>query len=239
MKQAAVQDFIGFCAAEENSSKVIEAFLETIRLFGFEVAAGGGWTGAGAKRVHRFYFNNWPVDWFEPYIAKGFFEIDPMVIETRRRMTPFLWTEMVNAASFAEEGRIVVDAARTYGWSEVMGIPIHGPAGYQALVTLASLKSVSISPAERSLLRAMAFAVHDHARASVGFGEITRPSFQLTSREAECMHWVAAGKTDLEIGIILGIATATAHFHIEQVKKKVGTRSRSEAIALLVLLGIV
>jgi LuxR family quorum sensing-dependent transcriptional regulator len=51
------------------------------------------------------------------------------------------------------------------------------------------------------------------------------------------MRWVAAGKTDAEIGIILGIAAATAHYHVEQVKKKAGTRSRSEAVALLVLAG--
>ncbi|WP_258052358.1 LuxR C-terminal-related transcriptional regulator [Mesorhizobium sp. INR15] len=53
------------------------------------------------------------------------------------------------------------------------------------------------------------------------------------------MRWVAAGKTDAEIGIILGIAAATAHYHVEQVKKKAGTRSRSEAVALLVLAGTV
>ena len=30
-------------------------------------------------------------------------------------------------------------------------------------------------------------------------------------REIECLQWVASGKTDWEIGRVLGIAAATAH----------------------------
>lgn len=239
MQKAAGLQFLDFCANEADATKVIEHFLATIKLFGFDFSAGGGWVGVGGGRVHRFYFNNWPQDWLDLYLAKGFFEVDPMAIETRRRMTPFLWSEMGEARSFTKEGRLVLEAGKAYGWSEVMGIPLHGPAGYQGLVTLASLNSVSIDATERALLRTMAFAVHDRAHASVGLGDSTRPAIHLTPREVECMRWVAAGKTDVEIGIILGIATATAHYHVEQVKKKADTRSRSEAVALLVLAGTI
>jgi len=225
------------CANEGDVGKVVERFLETIKLFGFDVCAGGGWVGVGASRAHRFYFNNWPKDWLDLYLARGFFDVDPMIIETRRRMSPFLWSEMGDARSFTVEGKLVIEAGRAYGWSEVMGVPIHGPAGYQGLVSLASLQPVSLDATKRALLHTMALAVHARAHASVGHGDSTRPPITLTPRETECIRWVAAGKTDAEIGIILGIASATAHYHIEQVKKKAGTRSRSEAVALLVLAG--
>ena len=237
MPKEAGLEFLELCSSEADVTKVIERFLETIKLFGFQVSAGGGWVGVGATRAHRFYFNNWPKDWLDLYLAKGFFDVDPMVIETRRRMTPFLWSEMGDAQSFTVEGKQVIEAGRAYGWSEVMGVPIHGPAGYQGLVSVASMSPVSMSGSDRALLHAMALAVHDRAHAAVGHGDSTRPPIILTPREAECMRWVAAGKTDAEIGIILGIAAATAHYHVEQVKKKAGTRSRSEAVALLVLAG--
>jgi LuxR family quorum sensing-dependent transcriptional regulator len=104
---------------------------------------------------------------------------------------------------------------------------------------MAARKQLTLSPIERALLRGMAIAVHDRAHASVGLGETAPPPVNLTQRELDCMRWVAAGKTDAEIGIILGIATATAHYHVEHVKKKFHTGSRSEAVALLVLAGIV
>lgn len=51
------------------------------------------------------------------------------------------------------------------------------------------------------------------------------------------MEWVAAGKTDWEIGQLLSISPATVHFHVERVKRRLATSSRTHAVALLVLNG--
>ncbi|TPM30845.1 LuxR family transcriptional regulator [Mesorhizobium sp. B2-3-4] len=239
MRIAAGQDFLEFCASTSDVDKVIERFIEAIGDFGFTASAGGAWAGAGGSRSYRFYFNNWPKDWFEAYMAKGYMEIDPMILEARRRMTPFLWTEMGDARTFTVEGAAVTAGAMEYGWAEVMAIPIHGPSSYQGLVSVAALEPVTMNAVERAIMRAMALAVHDKAYEAVGFGFSNRSPILLTPREADCMRWVAAGKTEAEIAIILGIAPATVHYHIENVKKKAGTRSRSEAVALLVLAGTV
>ena len=52
------------------------------------------------------------------------------------------------------------------------------------------------------------------------------------------MRWVAAGKSDSDIATLLKISPATAHFHVEKVKTALGVRSRTEAVALLVLDGL-
>jgi DNA-binding CsgD family transcriptional regulator len=232
-------DFLNACATESNTLTVIDQFLEVIQVFGFEVGSAGAWVGPGAARAHRFYFNNWPADWFELYEAKGYVVHDPVVLETRRRMTPFLWSEMTASRTFTVEGAAVAAAGRAYGWAEVMGVPIHGPAGYQGLVAMAARAAVTLAPAEQALLRVMALSVHDRAHAAVGLGLASRPHANMSARETECMSWVAAGKTDLEVGIILGISPATVHFHVEGAKKKLNCRSRSEAVALLVRDGMV
>ena len=146
---------------------------------------------------------------------------------------------MAAMRSFTAEGSAVVAAVAAYGWVEVMAVPIHGPASYQGLVTVATRTPVTLTPSERALLRVMALTVHDRAHEAVGLGEASRPQVDLSAREAECMRWVAAGKTDAEVAIILGIAPATAHYHVESAKKKLGSHSRSEAVALLVLAGLV
>jgi LuxR family quorum sensing-dependent transcriptional regulator len=61
----------------------------------------------------------------------------------------------------------------------------------------------------------------------------------VTEREREVMRWVATGKSDWQIGSLIGITRATVHFHVEQTKKKLGVRSRVQAVAILVLHGIV
>jgi LuxR family quorum sensing-dependent transcriptional regulator len=61
---------------------------------------------------------------------------------------------------------------------------------------------------------------------------------KLSAREVECLQWAAAGKSDADIAVLVGIRPATAHFHIEQAKRRLGVRSRVEAVAVGVLRGI-
>ncbi len=48
---------------------------------------------------------------------------------------------------------------------------------------------------------------------------------------------VPNGKSDTDIGKILGISHTTAHFHIERIKKKLGVRTRTQAAAMVMTLG--
>ena len=60
----------------------------------------------------------------------------------------------------------------------------------------------------------------------------------LTPRELECMRWVADGKTDWEIGVILSISQSTVRFHLDRVRLKLGAKTRAQAAARLVLRGL-
>ena len=51
----------------------------------------------------------------------------------------------------------------------------------------------------------------------------------LTSRETEVLFWVAQGKSNSEIGIILGSATRTVQKHLEHIFLKLGVESRTAA----------
>lgn len=59
----------------------------------------------------------------------------------------------------------------------------------------------------------------------------------LSPRELECLKWVLDGKSDTDIGEILGISPNTVHFHVERVKKKLGVRTRTQAAATVMTLG--
>jgi DNA-binding CsgD family transcriptional regulator len=62
---------------------------------------------------------------------------------------------------------------------------------------------------------------------------------RLSAGEIECIRWLIAGKSDWEIGEILNIAEATAHWRIEQAKKKFGVKTRAQLTALAVHHGLV
>jgi DNA-binding CsgD family transcriptional regulator len=56
-------------------------------------------------------------------------------------------------------------------------------------------------------------------------------SHGLTPRELECLRWVAIGKTDAEIAVILSISPRTARFHVENAKLKLRADTRIQAVA--------
>jgi DNA-binding NarL/FixJ family response regulator len=56
--------------------------------------------------------------------------------------------------------------------------------------------------------------------------------YQLTSREVEVLHWVACGKTNRDIGDILGLSPRTVNKHLEHVYVKLGVETRTAAAAV-------
>ncbi len=62
--------------------------------------------------------------------------------------------------------------------------------------------------------------------------EMTNPleEKELTRREIEVLEWVARGKTNTEIGMILHISPRTSSKHLEHIYTKLGVECRTSAV---------
>ncbi|GAB4142561.1 MAG: hypothetical protein Tsb0016_11000 [Sphingomonadales bacterium] len=65
------------------------------------------------------------------------------------------------------------------------------------------------------------------------------PRLRLSKREVECLHWAAIGKTDNEIGMIIGRSPATIRFHIHNASQKLDTVNRPQTICKAAQLGYI
>lgn len=54
-------------------------------------------------------------------------------------------------------------------------------------------------------------------------------SFRLTPREAEVLFWISQGKSNHDIGIILGAKTGTICKHVEHILSKLNVENRPSA----------
>ncbi|HSS30759.1 MAG TPA: helix-turn-helix transcriptional regulator, partial [Nitrospiraceae bacterium] len=54
----------------------------------------------------------------------------------------------------------------------------------------------------------------------------------LTPREREVLQWLAGGKTDRDIGDILGISPRTVHKHLEHIYRRLEVTGRRQAVAV-------
>ena len=55
----------------------------------------------------------------------------------------------------------------------------------------------------------------------------------LTERETEVLTWVAEGKSNRDVDIILGIKSATVKKHLEHIFRKIGVETRTAAVAFV------
>lgn len=75
------------------------------------------------------------------------------------------------------------------------------------------------------------------AQAPQLYSEVVDPKFMrehaLTEREVEIVEWVAMGKTNSEIGSILGLSLFTVKNHLQRIFKKMNVSNRAQAVAKL------
>ncbi|CAN5365405.1 response regulator transcription factor [soil metagenome] len=62
--------------------------------------------------------------------------------------------------------------------------------------------------------------------------EALTQAFKLTMREAKVLYWVVKGKTNRDIGDILGSSPATVKKHLERVYVKLGVETRTAAASI-------
>lgn len=62
-----------------------------------------------------------------------------------------------------------------------------------------------------------------------GQDQVLRDHFGITAREAEVLLWIAKGKSNRDIGEILGLSPRTVNKHLEQIYTKLGVENRASA----------
>ncbi|WP_189424683.1 response regulator transcription factor [Devosia pacifica] len=67
------------------------------------------------------------------------------------------------------------------------------------------------------------------AQQEEGQEEALRNRFGLTQRESEVLLWISRGKSNRDIGEILGLSPRTVNKHLEQVYTKLGVENRASA----------
>lgn len=73
------------------------------------------------------------------------------------------------------------------------------------------------------------------------YGAIPKSRFPqlLTRREIEVLHWVAAGKSNVEQAIILGISAETVAFHLKNIFRKLNVTNRAAAVHFAASMGLI
>lgn len=166
-------------------------------------------------------------DWGRHYVRNAYWEDDPAVKQLLRSARPFAWSEAL--AEYRTPGAEAVMGAcfEHTGCREGFVVPVRDTDG--AVLTGAfSGPAMDLSTEVRSALYLAGTYFVLRGREIVHGFNPPAPS-PLSARQVECLRWVRAGKTDAEIGVLLGISARTVHNHLEKAKAILNTPKRAVA----------
>jgi len=150
---------------------------------------------------------------------------NPLLHAVERRMPAFTFSEI--APKDDRRFGTYWDAWGEGSIGDGLGVLSFGRGRRVASLALV-FNELTESPAERAVLRLAGMMLLEQSVQLTGAGDEPPP---LSRRERDCMAYVAMGKTDWEIGTILGIAQSTAHLHVENARRKLGATNRAHAVA--------
>lgn len=229
------------CLIEElqtctSSQEVGVAFASAIAPHGYTMVSCGGYRETPSGRLWDFFFNTWPAEWLLEYQERDYVRHDMVPAMARLSATPFTWAELLRDHEQTQQQIAFHNRIRDLGVIDGYAVPIHLPGGDVGLCVSVSTHVIDDAE-ERLALHMASLYAHERCRALGGSIEASSVKNPLSPRELECLKWVLDGKSDTDIGAILGISPSTAHFHIERVKKKLGVRTRTQAAAMVMTLG--
>jgi len=236
MKPADALTFIEMLPRCHSSYETGLAFADFIKPYGYVAAACGESRDAPEGRRWNFFFNTWPAEWLLAYQNNDYVRHDMLPIMARVSSRPFTWLEALTARTPTEKQQEHQCWIAGLGIKDALAVPLHYPGGDFGLCVSVADHPIENSP-ERNALWVASLFVHQRCLELGGQCEASAAPMLLTPREAECLRWVLKGKSDSDIGKILGISHTTVHFHIERVKKKLGVKTRTQAATLVVSLG--
>jgi DNA-binding CsgD family transcriptional regulator len=150
----------------------------------------------------------------------------PLVVHARTTDRPFVMSTVRIENKLTEEQWWACFPSYFRGFDGIV-VPVHDKGRLAWYIAFAGLKP-DLSPSVVAVLTVAAYAGFER------FGQLVNRKVAdspLTEREAECLHLVAQGKTDAEIGESLGISPRTVRFHVGNAKTKLGVTTRIQAVA--------
>ena len=176
----------------------------------------------------RLYERGMPPEWMRRYLERDFDLIDPVSTAATTRNEVGTLGELLKQLTVNDVGRLFVEEATRMGLTDGLAIPTSGLRRARGFFGVDNVAAEDLAKVDRSLMCAV--AQHAHLRIDRIEEEHGAGIDGLSPREAEILNWVAAGKSNPETAMILGISEATVGTHLKRLFTKLGVHDRVSAV---------
>ncbi|KMO34389.1 LuxR family transcriptional regulator [Methylobacterium aquaticum] len=187
------------------------------------------------QQLSNVLIDFWPREWTKRYFAKNYIARDPAIRHLMNQPSEFRWEDLKPLCRSDTTAQMIMDEAADFRLRQGITIPLLTIEGDIAGFSFAGEK-LDISPEDLGMLRLVA---------TYAFGrlllirETPGTGVSLAPREREALQWASEGKSEWEIGMIMGISEHGAEKHLRNARAKLGVSSRVHAVAQGIRLGLI
>ncbi len=173
--------------------------------------------------------DNYPEGWEVELLADDLVADDPVHLACGRTNIGFPWDQLGSLIPLTAKHRLILERSGHYGIGAGFTVPANVPGEPAGSCSFAVRKGRAL-PIQRLLcaeqIGAHAFRVARRLHDYPAHGAHPR----LSRRELQCLHLLAAGKSDWEIARILGISPQTAHQYVKRARAAYDVVSRTQLV---------
>lgn len=175
--------------------------------------------------------------WAQRYVANDYGRHSGIAREMLVSAKPYSWSDVLGRRTLSAESERIWNEAREFRMKDGLFAPMRGADGSYCAVVLSG---EHVDPSDRFVRMAAqvlcGFYGSEGQRLLSAEGAC-RPV--LTPRQRECLAWVRQGKSSTDIGDLLGLSAPTVDGHIAEACRRLGVRTRVQAVVEASVLGLI
>jgi LuxR family transcriptional regulator, quorum-sensing system regulator BjaR1 len=180
-----------------------------------------------------FIRNNWPPNWWERYIGRRYYLVDPISMASFNETRPFYWSDAARKYATTPAALAVMAEAAEHGMREGLTFAFSDGLRWKSVVSIGKADEGRLSADDVGLL----YLASIHFGLALSAYKARNAGDHLSLREREVLLWVACGKTAWEVGQILGVSKNTVDRHLSQIRRKLKAATNAHAVSLAITSG--
>lgn len=223
-------EFNDACARTETLDDLHHVIDAAIRQFGFQWFALIHNVDLQRGSEGNLFLTTYPASWLEEVLEERHYLEDPIHAACARTPSGLAWDRVGDIIDLTPRQKDILARARDHDLASGYSMPIRTPGEAEAIFTAARASNAPLKAADILLVRLLGSVAFDRARDLIDNGNRPLACVALSPRQIECLALVAQGKSDWEIGQILGLSRDTVHEYVEAARRRYGVRRRTQLV---------
>lgn len=224
--RAMINDFIAEVDATQTVTALGGALSAMTRRMGYDFFALTHHVEVQRADDAAIRLHNYPDSWVNYFDDHRLAVSDPIHRASQATSIGFRWRDVGRLVVLTGADRAILAAARDQGIGDGFTVPANVPGELHGSCSFATSGDRVMPETNIPLAQLVGAFAFEGAR-RLRDRRTRRPPVALTDRQRDCLVWIARGKTDWEVGRILGLRQDTVVQHIKDARERYGVSKRT------------